>query len=148
MYKIARLSTVRLIVDTIKPWVDQDIAQYYEWDAHAESFRLPEKDLIGIVAFSCTENDQFHDLTFGVAIMTYNDTGLERATDYVDAFYRRLSAQQKWPMFNPDGSPTGFEAVTFDGTSATPMGRVDARPTTEIEVTARVTRAGQWPVQS
>lgn len=146
MYKLARLAAVRMVVDTIKPWAS--MADYYEWDGHAESFKLPERDLVGLVAFSCTENDQFHDLTFGIAIMTYNDPGLERSTDYVDAFYRRLSAMSKWPVFNADGSDTGFECVAFDGTSASPMGRVDTRPTVEVEVTARVTRAGHWPVQS
>ena len=145
MYKIARASTVRMVVDTIKPF--GDAVQYYEWDAHAEGFQLPQTDLIGVVAFSCTETDEFHDLTFGVAIMTFQDPGLTRSTDYVDAFYRRLRAFQKDPMFDDDGSPTGFEAVCFDGVSASPMGRVDARPTIELVVSARVTQAGQWPRQ-
>jgi hypothetical protein len=143
VYKIARASTVRMIVDTMKSF--GDAVEYYEWDGHAEGFELPAKDLIGLVAFSCAENDQFHDLSFGVAIMTFQDPGLTRSTDYVDAFYRRLQAHQKWPMFDDDGAPTGFEAVAFDGVAAAPMGRVDARPTVELVVTARITQAGMWP---
>lgn len=145
MYKIARNSTVRLIVDTIRD-LEGD-PQYYEFDAHAEGFELPNTDLIGLVAFSCTENDQFHDLSFGIVIMTVQDPGLTRSTDYVDAFYRRLQAHAKWPMFNDDGSPTGFEAVAFDGIAASPMGRVDMRPTVELVVTARITQAGLWSPQ-
>jgi hypothetical protein len=52
MYKIARSSTVRMIMDTIKPWMPQ--VGYYEWYGHAESFKLPETDLIGLLAFSCS----------------------------------------------------------------------------------------------
>jgi hypothetical protein len=77
--------------------------------------------------------------------MTFNDPGLERSVDYVDTFYSRLKAQSRWPMFFPDGTMTNFEAIAFDGTSASPMGRVDFRPTVEIEVSARVTWAGQAP---
>lgn len=145
MYKIARNSTVRMIVDTIRDLPGEP--QYYEFDAHAESMDLPNSDLVGLVAFSCTENDQFHDLTFGVVVMTVQDPGLTRSTDYVDAFYRRLQAHAKWPMFDDDGSPTGFEAVAFDGIAASPMGRVDMRPTVELVVTARITQAGLWSPQ-
>lgn len=145
MYKIARHSTVRMIIDGMKEIAPT--ADYYDWDAHAEGFELPNKDLIGLVGFSCTENDQFHDITFGIGIMVIDDPGLGRSTDYVDFFYRRLAAHRKFPMFNPDGSVTGFEAVCFDGTSASPMSRVDYRPTLDIQVSARVTRAGEWAPQ-
>lgn len=145
MYAIARLSAVRMIVDTIEEqgWADQ--VEYYEFDAHADNVELPQKDLIGLVAFSSTQNDGFHDITFGVVIMTYDDAGLIRSTTYTDVFYRRLEAHKKFPMFLPDGTPTDFEAVCFDGTSASPMSRVDVRPTADIQVSARVTRAGAPP---
>lgn len=145
MYKVARHSTVRMVIDTFKALSAE--AQYYEWDAHAEGFVLPNTDLIGLIGFSCTENSEFHDLTFGIGIMVIDDPNLIRAVDYTDAFYRRLAAQSRFPMFNPDGSNTGFEAVVFDGTSASPMSRVDMRPTLEIQCSARVTRAGQYPAQ-
>lgn len=143
MYKIARASTVRMIMDTMRDLDGKP--QYYDWDAHAEGFELPGRDLIGLVGFACTENDRFHDLVFGIGIMVIDDPSLARATDYVDAFYQRLAAQKRFPMFNSDGSVTGFEAVCFDGTSASPMSRVDFRPTVDLQVTARVTRAGEWP---
>ncbi|PZP71769.1 hypothetical protein [Methylorubrum populi] len=143
MYKIARSSTIRMITDTIQPWGAQLL--YTDWDAHAESFQLPGIDLVGLVGFSCSENDTFHDITFGIAVMVLDDPHLERATDYIDTFYKRLAAQSRYPMFNPDGTETGFEAVIFEGTSVSPMTRVDYRPTTEITASARVTRAGQWP---
>ena len=63
----------------------------------------------------------------------------------MDTFYRRLQAHKKFAMFEDDGSTTGFEAVCFDGIAASPMGRVDMRPTVELAVTARVTQAGMWP---
>lgn len=142
MYAIARLSTVRMIVDAIEQFPG---VEYFEWDAHSDEFKLPQKDLIGLVAFSCTENDQFHDITFGVVIMTYNDPGLIRSTKYVDFFYKRLKAHQKFKMFDPDGTELDYEAVCFDGTSASPMSRVDARPTSDVQVSARITRAGAPP---
>ena len=145
MYKIARASTTRMIVDTIAQF--GDAITYYEFDAHAEGFELPNTDLVGLVGFSCSQNDQFHDLSFGVAIMTVQDPSLTRSTDYVDTFYRRLAAHKKWTMFDDDGSATGFEAVAFDGVAASPMGRVDMRPTVELVVTARVTQAGMWTGQ-
>lgn len=143
MYATARTSTIRMIVDTIEPWKGQ--IDYYEWDGHAESFELPSSDLVGLVGFSCTQDGPFHDITFAVGIMAVNDPGLARMTTYVDTFYSRLSAHKKWPMFLPSGELAGFEAVVFDGTSASPMTRVDVRPTCEITVSARITRPGEWP---
>jgi len=146
MFKIARLSTVRMIIDTAAQF-GSDV-QYTEWDGHAEDFKLPNKDLVGLVVFSCTENDKFHDLNFGIGIMVIDDPSLVRATNYADLFYQRLQAQKRFPMFNDDGSRTGFEAVIFDGTSVSPMTRVDYRPTFDIQVSARVTRAGTLPAQT
>ncbi|GJE78085.1 hypothetical protein [Methylorubrum suomiense] len=144
MYATARAATVRMIVDTMEPW--KAAADYTDWDAHAEGFKLPSTDLIGLIGFSCSRNGPFHDLTFGVGIMVLNDPGLGRMTDYVDTFYARLAAHKTFPVFNADGTLTDFEIVCFDGTSAAPMSRVDYRPTTEITVSARVTRAGEWPL--
>ena len=143
MYAIVRKSCVRMIKETVKPFGNG--IRLFDWDAHAEGQDLPKTDLVGISGFACTLDHPFHDITFSVAIMVHDDPNLGRLIDYTDAFYKRLQAHQKFPIYNPDGSLTGFEAVIFDGTQAAPMSRVDYRPTMEITVSARVTRAGQWP---
>lgn len=146
MYEIARNSTVRMIVEQLRLWAPK--VDYTEWDGHAENYKLPEKDLIGLLAFSCTENDRFHDLTFGIAVMTFNDPSLGRSTRYVNAFYNRLLGQSTYPIYSANGTLAGFNAVVFDGTSVSPMQRVDARPTVEINVSARLTRVTEKLPQS
>ncbi len=143
MYALVRKSCVRMILDTIQPYVAE--VAYFDWDAHAEGQDLPKADLIGIAGFSCTEDHPFHDITFSVAIMVHDDPNLDRLITYTDLFYQNLRAHCKFPIYNPDGTMTGFEAVCFDGTQAAPMSRVDFRPTMEITVSARVTQAGDWP---
>lgn len=140
MYKLIRNSTVRMIVETFQPWMPK--VQYYEWDGHAQTKELPRQDLVGLVNFSCKDVGQFHDIDFSIAIMTVDDPSLGRLTDYVDAYYRRLQGQARYDVYKPDGTLAGYDVLIFEGTDASPMGRVDTRPTAEISVSGRVGRAG------
>lgn len=140
MYAPARNSAVRMIVDTIERYGAK--AQYYEWDAHAEQFELPDADLFGLSGFSCTQNGMFHDITFAVGIMTKQDQGFVRMVEYIDLFYKRLAALERFPIFNEDGREYGFDAVIFDGTSVSPLTRVDQRPAQTISCAARLGVAG------
>lgn len=140
MYAIARFSAVRMIVDLLETLGSS--VEYYEWDAHAEKFTLPDKDLFGLSAFSCTQNGMFHDVTFAVGIMTKQDTNLTRMVEYTDLVYRRLAAQERFPIYRLDGSEAGFDCVCFDGTSASPLTRVDQRPAQTVSCAARLGVAG------
>jgi hypothetical protein len=140
MYLLARQSAVRLIVDTIADLGGE--AQYYDWDAHAEQFELPDADLFGLVGFSCTQNGQFHDVTFGVGIMSKMDMNLTRMVGYIDTFYKRLQAQERFSIFLPDGTESGFDCVIFDGTSVSPLTRVDQRPAQTVNCAGRLGVAG------
>lgn len=143
MFKVVRNSLIRAVMDTLQPRFPG--VQYYEWDAHAEPMDLPKTDLIGLVNFSCQANGGFHDLDFSVAMMTIDDPSLGRMVDYVDLLYARFQPQERFSILLPDGTDAGFEALIFDGTNASPMGRVDTRPTSEISVSGRVGRAGLLP---
>jgi hypothetical protein len=140
MYEIARSSCIRMIRDTIEQYGDK--ATYYDFDNHAEGKSLPNTALFGLTGFSMTQNDQFHDLTFGVGIMTRGDENLGQMIKYIDLFYNRLAVQERFKIYRLDGSEAGYDVVIFDGTSASPMTRVDQRPAQTVTCAARMGVAG------
>ncbi len=126
-----------MITDTVADLGDKIV--FHDWDGHAEDFKLPENDVVGILGFSSTQSGRFHDFTFAVAVSTFNDTGVYRLTSLIDRFYRRLEAEKQFDVYDPETGTAVGKAVIFDGTSASPMARVDARPTQTVMCSGRLT---------
>lgn len=138
MYRVARDSTVRMIVDEIEALGG---VGYIDWDAHAEEFKLPDTDLTGIVGFSLTQEGKFHDIVCGIGIVTQTDSGIVRLTDLVDHFYNRLSTGARYDIFDNAGDKIGV-ATCFDGTTVSPTASVDTRPAQTLSFTARLVPDG------
>jgi hypothetical protein len=139
MYEIGRNSTMRLVKDELDALGGTQ--QYYDWDAHAETFKLPDVDLVGLVGFSMTQEDKFHDLVCGIGIITQSDNGLYRLTSLVDHFYNRLAAGGRFAVYDSNGDQCGI-ATCFDGTTVSPATQVDTRPAQTITFSARIVPEG------
>lgn len=139
MYAIARKSVVRFILDSIAELPASAMpVEYLDWDAHGETQELPNADLIGAIGFAYTERDKFCDIVFGIGMVTFTDPNILRLTDYADFFSKRLQAESTFPAYDPvTGDRIGMITV-FDGTTVTPINRVEIRPALSLQASARL----------
>lgn len=143
MYAIARKSVVRFILDEIAKLPKTEMpVEYVDWDARGETQELPNADLIGPIGFAYTERDKFCDVVFGIGLVTFTDPHILRLTDYADVFARRLQAESTFPVFDPQTGEKAGICTIFDGTTVTPISRVEVRPALSLQASGRLVLGG------
>lgn len=134
MFKTARLSTIRFI-NNLKP----NLIQYIDWDESSDIQTLPIGDLVGLNAFTMSNQGKMHEIAFGITIATNNDKNLFRITDLVDLYYNAVLPEKEFIIHDPQNTNPIAKALFIEGAQIHPITRFETRVAQSIQVSALIT---------
>lgn len=138
--KNAHASIARLCQDFIDEIKAASLADpvFFNFDAHGVEHELPERDLVGMAAFTIEVDDGTHEVTCSIGVAPWNDKNLFRHIDVMDRLYDRLQPLNQVDLYDAtSGDRLGWMSL-LNGTSMLPMTTAEVRPLQFISFRAAV----------
>lgn len=144
LYKDIRASLFKfcaVFIDDMVGGLLETKIEPFDFDAHGETQKLPENDLIGVANMVISTEGPLATTVCVFGISTNGDLNLFRMTDLVAEMYERLLPGKQFPLVD---AITGVELgkmTVADGTEASFVMRAEQRPLKFIGVTLKCSRA-------
>lgn len=103
----------------------------FDFDAHAATNELPDKDLIGISDYGIVNNKDMYIVHCAIVVCTKSDdSNLTRLTNVINKLFNELRPGEtgdRFALITSSGTPKGFMTV-MDPVEALPVGQTRTRP--------------------
>lgn len=114
--------------------------EYHAWDSRQDVNELPDKDLIGIVDWTFSEEDHLPEIELGILLSVYRDKNLFREVEILDLI-RDVCVHETRPEYKTwavrDESNKPFASLQVTDFSIMPAGESEARTVRTVGITLK-----------